>query len=74
MNDKQFKYDSMKYLKETEKEEFSGKAKLSQIERINQYKAFLIQTEKKRNNYSNYYTSHILFTPGCIFNTGDIFN
>ena len=73
MTDKQFKNDSMKYLNEIEKEDFSGKAKLSQVERINKYKAFLIKVEKKRNDFNNYYSSHIIFTPGCIFNTGEIF-
>ena len=73
MTDKQFKNDSMKYLNDIEKEDFSGKAKLSQVERINKYKDFLLKVEKKRNDFSNYYASHIIFTPGCIFNTGEIF-
>ena len=72
MNDEQFNYDSMKYLKEKDKEDFSGKAKLSQVERINTYKSFLMQAKSKRLNYNNYYTSHVIFTPGCIFNTGEL--
>ena len=72
MNEEQFNYDAMKYLKENVKEDFSGKAKLSQVERINRYKAFLIQAKAKRINYNNYYTSHVIFTPGCIFNTGEL--
>ena len=72
MNEEQFNYDAMKYLKENDKEDFSGKAKLSQVERINRYKAFLIQAKAKRINYNNYYTSHVIFAPGCIFNTGEL--
>ena len=73
MNEEQFNYDAMKYLKEKDKEDFSGRTKLSQVERINRYKAFLLQTNKKRINYNNYYTSHVIFTPGCIFNTGELY-
>ena len=72
MNEEQFNYDAMRYLNENDKEDFFGKAKLSQVERINRYKAFLIQAKAKRINYNNYYTSHVIFTPGCIFNTGDL--
>ena len=72
MNEEQFNYDAMKYLKENDKEDFSGKAKLSQVKRINRYKAFLIQAKAKRINYNNYYTSHVIFAPGCIFNTGEL--
>ena len=72
MNEEQFNYDAMKYLKEKEKEDFSGRAKLSQVERINRYKTFLFQTNLKRNNFNNYYSSHVIFKPGCIFNTGEL--
>ena len=72
MNDEQFNYDAMKYLKKKDKEDFSGKARLNQVERINTYKSFLLQAKDRRLNYNNYYTSHVIFTPGCIFNTGEL--
>ena len=72
MTRQQFIDDSLKFLKENEKGDYLWKSKLGQEDRINQYKEFLLQTKKRRNNYNEYYTSHIVFTPGCVFNTGDL--
>ena len=60
MNDEQFNYDAIKYLKKKDKEDFSGKARLNQVERINTYKSFLLQAKDRRLNYNNYYTSHVI--------------
>ena len=72
MNNEQFNYEAMKYLKENEKDDFAGKSKLSQVERINNYKSFLIKAKNKSINYKKYISPNIIFTPGCIFNTGEL--
>ena len=72
MNDAQFNTDAIKFLKEDEKEDLSRIEKLNKVERINKFKAFLSQTKKKRINYNKFYSSHVIFTPGCIFSTGEL--
>ena len=73
MNQDEFKYDLFKFLHEEEKIDFSQKEKLNMVDRINKYKAFINNSKKNKLLYNKFHSSRILFTPGCIFNTDNIF-
>ena len=73
MTGQEFIYNSLRFLKENDKDNFSRQPKFLQEERINRYKEFLAQSKVKRINYNQYYSSQLVFTPGCIFNTGEVF-
>ena len=73
MNQEEFKYDLFKFLDEDEKIDFTQKEKLNKVDRINKYKAFISNSKLNKLKYNRFHSSHILFTPGCIFNTGGLF-
>ena len=73
MNQEEFKYDLFSFLQEEEKIDFAQKEQLNKIDRINKYKAFITTSKLNKLKYNRFHSSNILFTPGCIFNTGGLF-
>ena len=73
MNQEEFRNDLLKFLKEEEKIDFTQKEKLNKVDRINKYKAFVIASKRNKLKYNSFHSSHILFAPGCIFNTDNLF-
>jgi len=79
MTNKQFIDDSLKFLKENEKGDNLGESSIIQEnsinpeDNINTYKEFLLQAKKRINKYNNFYPSHIVFTPGSVFNTNEFY-
>ena len=73
MNQKEFKDDLFKFLHEEDKIDFGQKERLNMVDRINKYKAFINNSKKNKLLYNRFYSSRILFAPGCIFNTDNIF-
>ena len=73
MNQEEFKYDLFSFLQEEEKIDFAQKEQLNKIDRINKYKAFIMTSKLNKLKYNRFHSSNILFTPGCIFNTGGLF-
>ena len=73
MNQEEFKNDLFKFLHEEDKIDFGQKERLNMVDRINKYKAFIISSKKNKLLYNRFYSSRILFAPGCIFNTDNIF-
>jgi len=74
MNQEEFKYNLFKFLEEDEKIDFTQREKINKVDRINKYKAFINTSKANKLIYNRFHSSHILFAPGCIFNTGGIFN
>ena len=72
MNQEEFKHDLFKYLNEEEKIDFTQKEKLNKVDRINKFKAFILNSKKNKLRYNKFYSSRILFAPGCIFNTDNL--
>ena len=73
MNDEQFNYDAIRFLKENDKNDYYEQLKISKVDRINRYKTFLMKNGIKSINFNKNYKPHLIFTPGCIFNTGELF-
>jgi len=73
MNQEEFKNDLFKFLHEEDKIDFGQKERLNMVDRINKYKAFIISSKKNKLLYNRFHSSRILFAPGCIFNTDNIF-
>ena len=76
MTAKQFIDDSLKFLKEDEKADNIIEPNLVQEEqddKIKQYKEFLLQAQKRGNKYNQFYPSHIVFTPGFVFNANEFY-
>ena len=73
MNQDEFKNDIFKFLHEEDKIDFGQKERLNMVDRINKYKAFINNSKKNKLLYNRFHSSRILFAPGCIFNTDNIF-
>lgn len=73
MNQKEFKIDLFKFLKEEEKFDFKQMEQMNQVDRINKYKAFINKSKINKLIYNKFHSSRIIFTPGCIFNTLGLF-
>ena len=74
MSDDEFKIETLKFLRGKEEEDnivFRGKRCL--IERMNECKAFYNQMKQRRVTFNKFFTSRLLFTPSCEFNTGKIY-
>jgi hypothetical protein len=59
--------------KEEKEEKEDKEDKEEKEDRIDQYKEFLLQARKKMNKYNEFYPSHIIFTPGFVFNVSELY-